>query len=579
MNKNLIVNIDTNNPLSNEGGFNVISLNRWRYSKTNDINLLDYGLTSFDVGATDKMHTSKEIKFEDDKLTLKRIGYNEIINPTKNDIGPYSATTRYDGYEIEEVGSTRKYFNLNGGYLSGFFKLDGYNYEVIPSRYKEGFTIENLLYVEDYSTGIFFLMGVRSEDKYNPEFSGETGVYTSENENLDSLVESWEYNKAFKSYELELKKDTQIQPENIDNIDNNLICFGIDENKKLFYKRILDGGLKTNTSPHEITETGFTLISIVYEPDYQIEDKDLLCHEIRNGNLYFYVNGRLVWDVKDVPEPIFNSIENKPTKQIGVPYTISWGGGSFGLKHSHHYDTLTRFLYENENTPYIQNGFKIKDASLNDLGGFLLSSDNQTFTEKDEDNQNIPLSTIKLEYTGNTSNNINSLMLLFDNPIKVLSNRTYLGQVNLYDENFLKYGDNELKLVVLNNTQNSIIDQNSTITSSGDGWVKIDVEFNIPNNIGEDDIYLGILIQSEEFFNLNGNLYFSKFTYSGSDVLVKDNKKEELFIERNFDGSFIGGVQKLRIYDKPLNMGEIQKNVVNDNVTGRIGRGGRLIYM
>ena len=372
----LAVHIDINDIKSWDlnTGFTVNSLTKWTGAYSEKNNLHDFGLTNFDFGLTNEMHGNLELTTKDNKLKLHRIGFNQIQNPTTGDTGIYSATTSYDGYGMTGIttGDTGNYFELNGGYLHGFFKLDGYNFKVFPERIDAGITIENLLFLKPESVGMFLFMGIRSEDKYIPYFSGETtfknnefdGVYTSDDEFLHGEVTEEFNRKAFKDYE-DMKGIRWVKKNNDDNINGNLIGFGIGENggKRLFYKYIDDdGNLITNHSNTTIENTGMTLITITFRPDIIIGDPDLLeCFKRRTGKLLFYVNGRATWIINDFPEFFFRRMLNDRSKQIGVPYSISWGGGTFGLKHSWHYDILERTIFSNQNSDYIINNFDIDD--------------------------------------------------------------------------------------------------------------------------------------------------------------------------------------------------------------------------
>ena len=48
---------------------------------------------------------------------------------------------------------------LNGGYLQGFFKLNGYNYTLFPERCNNGITIETLVYLYTGSSWHFLYDG------------------------------------------------------------------------------------------------------------------------------------------------------------------------------------------------------------------------------------------------------------------------------------------------------------------------------------------------------------------------------------------------------------------------------------
>ena len=47
--------------------------------------------------------------------------------------------------------------------------------------------------------------------------------------------------------------------------------------------------------------------------------------------LYFYVNGKLVYITKDLPNLNLRTLDEIPEKQEGVPFNISLGGGTQGL--------------------------------------------------------------------------------------------------------------------------------------------------------------------------------------------------------------------------------------------------------
>ena len=69
----------------------------------------------------------------------------------------------------------------------------------------------------------------------------------------------------------------------------------------------------------------------------------------RRGSLKLYVNGYLFMIIEDFEEIIPHELNTEKEKQIGVPYTISWGGGTQGLRES-----LIPTSCTNINGPYIQ---------------------------------------------------------------------------------------------------------------------------------------------------------------------------------------------------------------------------------
>lgn len=337
-------------------GLSINSLTKWSDAIVDNIILPDFGLTGFDNGRVGNMRSGLTVTYND-KVNLFRVGYN-------NETGG----TFYDTYSMQSItgSSVGKYFSLNGGYLQGFFKLNGYNYELIQPRFNNGITIETVIEILPQSSGIFYFMGTRAEDKYNPYYSGETtivsgstvlyggndtgytytftGITTSEGNYLMSYDDLNVTKSGFKEPEYS-EVTVMEESDQIDNVGDNAISFEITSNKRIKYKYVnADGLLIQNESSIPLYNVGWTVLSIVYKPYNSIEDYDPLkynCYQRRKGDLLFYVNGRLFWKVTNFSEFYFKSLKNDNEKQLGVPFNISWGGGSFGLKNSWHYDDIS----------------------------------------------------------------------------------------------------------------------------------------------------------------------------------------------------------------------------------------------
>ena len=671
---NLAIHIDLTDVkswLNWNTGLTAFSLTKWNGAISNNINLIDFGLTGFDNGRTNIMWSGITVTPKDTYFTMYRVGFNEVHNPTTGETSGVTATTFY--YPISAItsgDSENYYFDLTGGYLQGFFKLQNYNYELFPSRYNNGITIETIVYLYPDSHGIFFMMGARAEDKYNPYFSGETitgtttvGVVTSEDNYLDAIRESEELKTAFIQPE-EMMETVYSEIPQVNNIRNNVIAFELTQDKRIAYKYINNEGLIiTNSSSAIVTATGFTMIDIAFTPDIIFNSPaQLECAPQRTGKLIFYINGRAMWIVKDFPEFYFHAFNNDGEKEIGAPYSISWGGGSFGLKHSWHYDYQTYVMYDGQDTDYITSKFLVEPdpiptecyiAPTGDtyLAGLSLSADSTTFKYVDECDSNIeyPLTVMRIQYTGGTGN---TYFIKFNQPISVLSNRDYNVNLLLYNDDFfsgdsinkvsilmysdvvdinvikdieymhpitseyiasllddtlhpwgdgqeyqysldgvLYYGDSGLPVTLIN----SMIvgygmtnygyyggGENQSDLMTGDkNWLPMYSTFRIPDNTGQKEIFMGLLIQTDDEFNINGSLYINGFTYTAADILVQDERKDDLTVQQNFDSGFIGGIQKLRIYDRAFTSPEILHNALierekNSNII--VSKGGRIIY-
>lgn len=663
-------------------GFTSYSLTKWTGAVSDNINLIDFGLTGFDNGRTDTMWNGITLTPNDTLFSMHRIGYNVVQNPTTGQTSGITVTTQYSPYDISGVtsGLTGNYFELNGGYLQGFFKLQDYNYELLPSRFNNGITVETMVNLYPNSSGIFYMMGLRADDKYNRFFSGETttggtpsnitilsGVTTSENNYLDAYYETSVNKKAFSTWESRKNIEYKEAPA-IDNIKGNVIAFYLTDDKRIGYKYIDNNGLIVeNASPTPITATGFTLIAIAFTPDNIINTTDpklFLCAPQRKGKLIFYINGRAVWIVREFPEYFFKSLKNQREKQIGVPYSISWGGGSFGLRYSYHYDYQKYTLYSSQDTQYINNMFWVQNNPLPNeceppatddyLPGLSLSADSSTFIIKERCDPAIehPLTVMRIQYTGMTGTSAMTYFIKFNQPISVLSNRDYEIDLSFYNGGFFQTYDNNgyqvrnsAAIVLYGTTDIDIIEETEyvmpltmedilklngnglypfpdrqefeymrnqtmyygetgipvldeqaflyglspdtlaqgSLVTGENGWKPLMTKFRTKDNTGQQWVYMGLLLKSSVGFNLDKPIFVNNFTYKGADILVQDPSKDNLLIEQNFDSSFIGGIQKLRVYNTALTSPEILHNAymestLNPYLNMKVSKGGRIIY-
>jgi hypothetical protein len=78
------------------------------------------------------------------------------------------------------------------------------------------------------------------------------------------------------------------------------------------------------------TQTGATLPEQVELVN--LNEKWLLNKHYRKGRLIFYVNGKRFYTIEDVEEVLPRALNTDKEKQVGVPFNISWGGGTQGLR-------------------------------------------------------------------------------------------------------------------------------------------------------------------------------------------------------------------------------------------------------
>lgn len=82
-------------------------------------------------------------------------------------------------------------------------------------------------------------------------------------------------------------------------------------------------------------DNGKINITVTFERDIPLNTEcELKYSEYKNGTLTIYVNGRVVFEDKEFEEIIPHELDTIKELQEGVPFNISWGGGTQGLYES-----------------------------------------------------------------------------------------------------------------------------------------------------------------------------------------------------------------------------------------------------
>jgi hypothetical protein len=176
----LVSYFDFNNPECVSGN-TIYSLVCWDGSTLpsyTGLSLCDIGLTGVDNGLVQNLTgETLTITSGDCRLHLTRVSGSTYVYP----------------WSIQS-GTTGQYLSLCGGFFQGYWKLQGFDYQVLPRRMEWGWTSEfwlnktevcvsgvtgttlNDLYPNN--KGFFFYLGARAENKFWNLFSGETGMTT-----------------------------------------------------------------------------------------------------------------------------------------------------------------------------------------------------------------------------------------------------------------------------------------------------------------------------------------------------------------------------------------------------------------
>ena len=205
----LIFNFDFDSPDTNihivDGAIQYIETPTFSSKQyTSGFTLTDIGLTSINVGTqTDGSnytigqnpedypvlgeYTATTLSFTGETLTF--VSGNTNLKLWR--VFPYG-TTNYD-FPLQTWDDTSgQYIEFGGGYFNGFYKLYGYPYQLIQKRFNKGWTVQlnlNTMYNPDLfsnftklrlndtftgNTGFFLYFGVRQENKFYDSFTGIT---------------------------------------------------------------------------------------------------------------------------------------------------------------------------------------------------------------------------------------------------------------------------------------------------------------------------------------------------------------------------------------------------------------------
>jgi hypothetical protein len=165
----------------------------------------DIGLTGIDNGLVTSMN-GENIYFTnglfDDIVKFDRTYFDRRFKMFQV-TGYTSQNERFSGlpdttlYEVvSKIGPVGKYHELYGGFYQGFYKLFGYDYDIMPERMNKGWSIEMILkprLVNEYTPGpgettlnlmypqnkdTFFYFGTRAENKFYHHADGTPNCFT-----------------------------------------------------------------------------------------------------------------------------------------------------------------------------------------------------------------------------------------------------------------------------------------------------------------------------------------------------------------------------------------------------------------
>jgi hypothetical protein len=474
--------------------------------------ICDIGLNGIDNGLMSGM-TGNSISYTMGLLTgnsmFDRYSYDRRfkmfqVRSFVRELGSYfsgiTAATDYGVVSFDEY-PYGKYHELYGSFYQGFYKLFGYDYEVLPTRYHKGWTVEMLLrprVSNDYlptvgettlneyypsNKNIFFYMGARAEDKfYHPAdyvLTGTSSGYTPVTQTSKDLVTCACLNTAVTNsdcisvypkqgttniHKINYFEKPKVSTETVldpihnpleDSMSNALaVMFSGDSLNPNVCVRVLKltGDCVTSGSCFDTGQTyssGYTIqtycstsriydsctgttwieyphwvqVDVSFERNMYLDECDLywrggignLTHSAytasmasnsvslvrppvthdnlpeeqieivaldrewvddlyyRLGKLTIYINGKKFFVIDNFEEVIPRPFNDRKERQVGVPFNISWGGGTQGLHENLVLSALTTgntFTYQQD--PQLFPDYILDQTSLSGLNTNIL---------------------------------------------------------------------------------------------------------------------------------------------------------------------------------------------------------------
>jgi hypothetical protein len=214
-----------------------------------------------------------------------------------------------------------------------------------------GYTGTTLNKINTGNTGFFFYIGTRAENKFRNVFSGETNLTTCGGIPLSPDVkytisdgtESWftiDKRVANRCGCCSGTTSTTATTETYcDQLSENSLGFRITPDGRIGYRKMtVSVGCYNNQDRITGTtmEEGYSEYPVIFEGDNWSHivvtyNEDSVKYGLPAGTLKFWVNGRVIYRVEDFIGLQLRALDEWSDKQLGVPFNMSWGGGTQGL--------------------------------------------------------------------------------------------------------------------------------------------------------------------------------------------------------------------------------------------------------
>lgn len=220
-------------------------------------------------------------------------------------------------------------------YTNGYFEIKTDNKHLFFNRTKNGFTTENWVDADVVLTGITKNYNTNLQNNLFLIMNRTKNGFTTGNiDKLDGLTETEKY---------DFKKD----------IKNNAFALKYNPDGSISY-RYLIYDCDSEAGFSVVEETSFSdiispeewnVVTVKFKVLNGFVNECNISSTGRKMKLYIYVNGYLKMVSKELPVFDFHELDDTFDKQEGVPFNISLGGGTQGLRESINFKYWEKFPY------------------------------------------------------------------------------------------------------------------------------------------------------------------------------------------------------------------------------------------
>lgn len=153
---------------------------------------IDNGLITYEVGNI----SNKDFYniFTKSKIVIPKDDCRLHLNAVSGNSGEYVYNYRY----VDDSETESPYYELKGGFFQGFYKLHGFDYQVLPLYIEDEWNVEITIRPKDYETnrlilnnthedtdGFIFYMGTRAENKFLRVYNCDYSDYPNRHDEYD----------------------------------------------------------------------------------------------------------------------------------------------------------------------------------------------------------------------------------------------------------------------------------------------------------------------------------------------------------------------------------------------------------